>query len=135
MDELGKEFLGRGWKFPPSVEVDRGRVASVKNEQDVEESILIILSTTPGERVMRPDFGCGIRTLVFRAINTGLITNVKQTVSDALRRFEARIDVNEVEVDTSEAANGLLRIKIEYRVRSTNQSGNYVYPFYFKEAM
>ncbi len=134
MDKTGKEFLGRGWAFPVAVEPDRGRIASVEYEQDIEQSIYIILSTSKGERVMRPDFGCGIHDLVFGAINTALITQVKQTVTEALRTFEARIDILRVEVDASRAADGQLVINLDYRNRTTNQPGNFVYPFYFKEA-
>lgn len=134
IQEDGREFLGRGFAFPISVEVDRGRYEAVELEASVEQSIRIILSTSPGERVMRPDFGCGIHELVFGAINTALIARIEQSVTEALSEFEARIDVLDVDVDASEAHNGLLSIRIDYRVRSTNQSGNFVYPFYFKEA-
>lgn len=133
MDSTGKEFLGRGWAFPIAIEPDRGRIAAVAFEEDIEQSIHIILSTSKGERVMRPDFGCGIHDLVFGVINTALITQVKQTVTEALRTFEARIDILRVEVDASGAANGLLKIILDYRNRTTNQPGNLVYPFYFKE--
>ncbi len=134
MAEIGKKFQGRGWAFPVAVEPDRGRVAFVEYENDIEQSIYIILSTSPGERVMRPDFGCGIHDLVFATINTGLLERVKHNVTEALRKHEARIDVLAVEVDASRAADGRLLVFIDYRVRTTNQSGNYVYPFYFKEA-
>lgn len=134
MAESGKEFMGRGWAFPPSVEPDLGRFRWVEHETDIEQSIHIILSTARGERVMRPEFGCGIHELVFDVINTALITRVRQSVTDALRRFEARVDVLRVEVDASGAADGLLRIHLDYRNRETNQPGNFVYPFYFREA-
>ena len=83
---------------------------------------------------MRPDFGCGIHDLVFGAISTALITQIKQTVTEALRTFEARIDILKVNVDASRAADGRLLIILDYRNRTTNQQGNFVYPFYFKEA-
>lgn len=141
-----QEFLGRGWAFPiPEhqeqplktvlgyLEVDRGRIAAVSGVANVEQSIFLILSTAPGERVMRPDFGCGIHTLVFRAINTGLIAQVQRLVLDSLRRYEPRIEVTNVSVDQSDALRGRLGIGIDYFVRDTNQTGNFVYPFYFKE--
>jgi len=134
MNSTGKEFQGRGWAFPIAIEPDRGRVESVAYEKDIEQSIYIILSTSKGERVMRPEFGCGIHDLVFGAINTTLVTQVKQTVTEALRTFEARIDILRVEVDASRASDGLLVINLDYRNRTTNQAGNFVYPFYFKEA-
>ena len=94
MDERGKEFLGKGWAFPFAVEPDRGRVALSAYEDDVRESIRIILGTKQGERQMRPRFGCGIHDLVFGAINTALITSVQRDVSEALREFEPRIEVD-----------------------------------------
>jgi uncharacterized protein len=129
----GKEFLGRGWAFPPAVGLDTGRIVTTAYEEDVKQSIRIILETSKGERVMRPDFGCGIHDLVFDAISTALLRRVEREVEEALRRFEARIDLLEVRVDGAGAERGRLDVSIDYRVRSTNQPGNFVYPFYFKE--
>ena len=129
----GKEFLGRGWAFPPAVALDTGRIVTAAYEEDVKQSIRIILETSKGERVMRPDFGCGIHDLVFGAISSALLHRVEREVEEALRRFEARIDLVEVRVDGAAAERGRLDVSIEYRVRSTNQPGNFVYPFYFKE--
>lgn len=133
-DVTGKEFLGRGWNFPLRLEPQTGHVTAVAFEPDIEQSIFIILSTSRGERVMRPEFGCGIHDLVFGAVNTALITRIKQTVTEALRRFEARIDVLKVNVDQTRLFDGRLDVIIDYRVRATNQPGNFVFPFYLKEA-
>jgi uncharacterized protein len=132
--DAGKEFLGRGWAFPFTITPDTGRVASVAYEKDIKQSIYIILSTSKGERVMRPDFGCGIHDLVFAAVDTALIAQIKRDVTDALRLHEARIDVLDVSVDQARIMDGRLDVAIDYRVRTTNQPDNYVYPFYFKEA-
>jgi phage baseplate assembly protein W len=129
----GKEFLGRGWAFPPAVARDTGRILTTAYEEDVRQSIRIILETSKGERVMRPDFGCGIHDLVFGAISTALLRRVEREVEDALRQFEARIDLLDVRVNSVAAERGRLEVSIDYRVRSTNQPGNFVYPFYFKE--
>ncbi|WLA69199.1 GPW/gp25 family protein [Bradyrhizobium diazoefficiens] len=129
----GKEFLGVGWSFPFTVLPD-GAVQSVSYEKDIEQAIYIILATAKGERVMRPDFGCGIHDLVFSAIDTALIGQIKRDVTDALRTFEARIEVLRVAVGQGRVLDGRLDIEIDYRVRTTNQPGNYVYSFYFKEA-
>ena len=83
---------------------------------------------------MRPDFGCGIHDLVFSAVDTALMAQIKRDVTEALRTHEARIDVLGVTVDQSPVLQGYLKVEIAYRVRTTNQPGNYVYPFYFKEA-
>ena len=131
---LGREFLGTGWAFPVGIAADTGLIERVSYEEDIQQSILIILSTAKGERVMRPDFGCGIHDLVFAAVTTQLIAQIETTVREALRTFEARIDVRRVEVDTSGLSQGHLDIVIDYEVRATNQPGNFVYPFYFQES-
>jgi uncharacterized protein len=133
VDNSDKAFLGHGWAFPFLIEQDRGHIALVAYEEDIKQSIRIILSTAKGERVMRPDFGCGIHELVFGAINTALISQIERDVMEALRQYEARIEVDQVSVDQRFISEGRLEISIDYRVRTTNQSGNYVYPFYFKE--
>ena len=135
-------FLGRGWRFGvapgqrPGVTLDRrrGRVQMVEGEEDVQQAIAIIIGTARGDRVMRPGFGCGIHELPFEAISSPLVAEVKRVVRDALIEFEPRIDVLKVEVDTRDAINARLGIDVHYRVRATNQTGNFVYPFYFQEA-
>jgi phage baseplate assembly protein W len=134
-------FLGRGWRFgihPEQrlgVRLDRrwGRVEMAEGEIDVQQAIAVILGTARGERVMRPDFGCGIHELPFEAISSSLVAEIKRAVREALLQFEARIEVLQVEVETRDAMNGKLEIDVHYRIRSTNQLGNVVYPFYFKE--
>ncbi|SUS04669.1 Baseplate protein [uncultured Defluviicoccus sp.] len=135
MDELdaGKEFLGREWGFPFAITPDRGQIAMTSYEQSVRQSIHIILATSRGQRVMRPDFGCGIHDLVFQAINTALIAQMQRDVTDALRTFEPRIDLDRVTVDQSRIADGRLDVIVDFRIRTTNQPGNLVYPFYFRE--
>lgn len=132
MDEQ-KAFLGRGWAWPVQLDPRTGLVASVAYEDDIRQSMRIILETAPGERVMRPNFGCGIHELVFEAMDSTTIQRIRSTVEEALRRCEARIDVLAVEVDASATAEGKLLVEIEYRVRKTNQVGNLVFPFYFRE--
>jgi len=128
-----KDFLGRGWNMPVELDPRTGRVLSVAYEEDIRQSIFIILQTAPGERVMRPNFGCGIHELVFTALDSTAIQRIRSLVEEALRRCEARIDVLGVTVDEEVTADGQLLIEIEYRVRKTNQTGNLVFPFYFRE--
>ena len=128
-----KAFLGRGWAMPVALDPRTGLVASAAYEQDIRQSILIILETAPGERVMRPNFGCGIHELVFAVVDGTTLQRVRSTVEEALRRCEARIDVVAVNVSEAATIQGELLIEIEYRVRKTNQLGNLVYPFYFRE--
>lgn len=129
--DASNDFLGTGWAFP--VRVGAGRIEAASGEEDVRQSIHLILATAKGERVMRPDFGCGIHDLVFAAVGAQLIARLRREVEDALRTYEARIEVLRVVAGTTGLAAGRLDVKIDYRVRATNQTGNYVYPFYFRE--
>ncbi len=132
MDER-KAFLGRGWAMPVDIDPRTGLVASVAYEDDIRQSILIILETVPGERVMRPNFGCAIHEMVFESMDSTTLQRIRSVVEEALRRCEARVDVLGVDVDESATAEGKLLVEIEYRVRKTNQLGNLVFPFYFRE--
>ena len=133
LDVERKDFLGRGWSMPVELDPRTGLVATVAYEADIRQSILIILETAPGERVMRPNFGCGIHELVFAAVDSTVLQRIRSLVEEALRRCEARIDVLGVTVDEDATSEGVLNIELEYRVRKTNQVGNLVFPFYFRE--
>ena len=129
-----KAFLGRGWTFPVRVNDKEGTIRLSEYEQDIRESIWIILSTSKGERVMRPDFGCGIHDLVFEVVNTTTLTEIEESVGDALATFEPRIEVTQVKALSEDTGhNGQLRISIDFEVRGTNNQLNLVYPFYIKE--
>ena len=132
-DPTGADFLGRGWAFPVHAEPASGRIATAAGEEDIRQSIRIIIATAKGERVMRPDFGCGIHELVFAAVDTETIAQVRRDVTEALRTHEARIELLGVQVIHDVSLQGQLRIEVDYRVRQTNQTGNLVFPFYFKE--
>jgi phage baseplate assembly protein W len=132
MDER-KQFLGRGWAFPVAPDPATGRVASVEHEEDIRQSIQIILGTGRGERVMRPDFGCGIHELVFETMDSTTLQRVRSVVDQALTRYEPRIEIIGIRVDPETETMGQMLIELEYRVRLTNQVDNLVYPFYFRE--
>ena len=127
-----KAFLGVGWSFPPCLGAD-GAIALVAYEEDVRQSILIILGTNPGERVMRPDFGAGLNAFLFEPISFTTMQRVKQRVEEALIDWEPRIDVETVRVSNDRSEPGKLMINIDYRVRATNTRANLVYPFYLEE--
>ena len=129
---MAKEFLGRGWRFPANV-TPAGKIMMSEHDEDIKESIRIILSTSKGERVMRPDFGCGIYEFVFATINTTTIGLIEASVREALTLWEPRIELTNVNVATDKAEEGMLLISIDYRVRTTNNEFNLVYPFYLKE--
>lgn len=126
-----KAFLGRGWAFPVATDAT-GAIALAEYEADIEQSVRIILSTEPGERVMRPTFGTGLRGMVFEPINTTTIALAQYRVQQALIQWEPRIDSVNVTV-AFDAPNGRLRIDVSYRIRSTNIFYNLVYPFYVQE--
>lgn len=128
-----KEFLGRGWGMPVAIDPRTGHVAYAEYEEDIRQAIRIILETAPGERVMRPNFGCGIHDLVFTALDSTTLRRIRSQVEEALQRYEARIELITVNVDDAASAEGKLLVEIEYRVRRTNQVGNLVFPFYFRE--
>ena len=130
---MAQEFLGVGWKFP--VQVDgAGNIVMSAFEQDIRESIRIILSTTKGERTMRPDFGCGIHDFVFDSMSTTTIGLIESSVREALIQWEPRIELLNIRVSTEAAEVGQLLVGIDYRVRATNNEFNLVYPFYLTES-
>lgn len=127
-----KAFLGRGWAFPVQPE-GGGELALVAHEEDIRQAIRIILGTGLGERVMHPDFGCGLRALAFEPLSTTTVALARHRVEQALILWEPRIDVLEVRAAPDASRPGLLLIDIGYRVRSTNTFYNLVYPFYMQE--
>jgi phage baseplate assembly protein W len=128
------DFLGKGWKYPFNIN-HQGKVDISIYEADIKEAILIILGTRPGERIMQPDFGCGIHEYVFSTMDTLSLHLIENSVIEALTRWEPRIDLVEVKVTTDYASEGKLLINLVYRVRTTNTSFNLVYPFYLKEGV
>lgn len=128
-----KAFLGVGWAFPVAFDAATDDVARAEYEEDIRQAILIILETSPGERVMRPDFGSGLRAMVFEPVNYTTLALVKQRVEQALVFWEPRIDVREVTVTINGVARNRLDIDIGYQVRATNTFYNLVYPFYLQE--
>jgi phage baseplate assembly protein W len=127
-----RAFLGVGWKFPVRVNV-RGGISLSRHEQDIEEAIWIILSTAKGERVMEPDFGCGIHDYVFAPNNPGTRGSITYEVQKALSEYEPRIEITNVRVDSFPESDNKLLIYVDYRVRANNTKRNLVYPFYLQE--
>jgi phage baseplate assembly protein W len=128
---MSNEFLGEGWQFPVSLD-EQGQIAMAAYEESVRQAIWLILSTAPGERVMRPDFGCGIQNLVFAPNSPGTAGQVIGEVRRALVRWEPRIDLLEVDAVPDQAQPNRLLIVIKYQVRTTNNEFNLVYPFYLE---
>jgi phage baseplate assembly protein W len=129
---VDRAFLGVGWRFPLQV-TPTGGLATSSLEQKIEESIYLILSTGKRERLMLPDFGCGIHDLVFAPDDAGTVAEVTATVRESLVRYEPRIDVLTVDVSPAPGEPNLLLIRVDYRVRANNARANLVYPFYITE--
>jgi phage baseplate assembly protein W len=123
------EIHGAGLAFPLQVD-HRGGIALAYGEDDIAQAIGLILSTTPGERPMRPEFGCDLHDLVFDTVDAAMIGRMDLAIRAALDRWEPRIEVVAIDFDLSETAHGRLVVTITYRVRTTNNRRNLVYPFY-----
>jgi phage baseplate assembly protein W len=126
---MAEEILGTGLAFPLSVD-SRGGIAMVHEESDIDQAITIILGTAPGERPMRPEFGCGVHDYVFDTIDASTVGRMEQEVRHALTRWEPRIEVEALDFDLDGVDRGVLAIQIDYRIRATNHYRNLVYPFY-----
>jgi phage baseplate assembly protein W len=127
-----RAFLGVGWAFPVRLAAG-GAIAEAVFDADIAQAIRIILLTSPGERVMRPDFGAGLNDFVFEPVSVATIERVKARVTAALVAWEPRIDVLDVTVTTDPATRNCLLIDMSYRVRATNTRQNLVYPFFLEE--
>lgn len=126
---MTEQFIGRGWAFPLRVD-QTGGIALVSREQEIEEAIRLILGTSPGERPMRPEFGCKIHEYLFASADGETAGAIAAEVRAALRRWEPRIDVDDVEVTIDRVNPALLYIDVRYVVKATNDRRNLVFPFY-----
>ncbi|HEY0360434.1 MAG TPA: GPW/gp25 family protein [Mycobacteriales bacterium] len=126
---MGQEFVGAGWAFPVRTD-PTGSIALVRRQREIEESIRLILCTAPGERPMRPEFGCAVHDYVFAPADANTAGDVAYAVRIALDRWEPRIDLEDVVVRFDSTDAGLLYIDIRYSVRGTNDPRNLVFPFY-----
>ena len=127
---MPSEFLGVGWNFPVSLD-EQGQIKLARYEESIRQSIWIILGTARGERVMHPDFGCGIHDLVFAVNTSGTAGQIAIEVRRALLQWEPRIQVLDIQVNSGTGIGELL-INISYQVRATNTVFNMVYPFYLE---
>lgn len=134
-NDQDKSFLGRGWGFPPQFDRNNGvlELQMVSLEADIKEGLAILLATSPGERVMQPTFGCGLKGMAFENIDESVITELKDLIERAILFFETRISLDDIYIDTDDVYEGLIRINIHYTISSINTRSNLVYPFYFQE--
>lgn len=126
-------FLGTGWAFPPAFEGAGHGARMADGADDVRQSLHILLTTTPGERVMQPAYGCSLKRLVFEHIDQGTLTEIRAAVEQAVLFFEVRVTLHHVSIDTSRLFEGELRVGLDYTLRTTNSRHNAVFPFYFEQ--
>lgn len=128
-------FLGTGWAFPVAFHLEPSAGADMVSEvRDIEQSLTILLGTRPGERVLRPDYGCNLEDMLFEPANTNLITYIKDLISKAILYYEPRVDLRGIEIHTDGLLEGRVLIEVDLVVRSTNSRFNYVYDYYKREA-
>jgi uncharacterized protein len=137
MNSAFNSFLGTGWSFPPTFNHETGTVEMSADMQDIQESLQILLSTSLGERVMQPDYGCSLDDYMFDAFNNSLIGIIKHHVENAILFFEPRIVTERVDVTASGSTDlieGKFTILVEYSIPETNSRFNFVYDYYLNEA-
>ncbi len=138
MNQVFNSFLGTGWAFPPNFDRDSATVTLVSNEEDIKESLNILLSTSLGERVMQPRYGCNLNDYVFESLSSSMIGFIKDRVEYAILFYEPRIVAEKIEVTDSgsfDLIEGRFIISVEYRIPGTNSRFNYVYDYYKNEAL
>ncbi|MEC4004867.1 GPW/gp25 family protein [Flavobacterium sp. SUN052] len=126
-------FLGTGWGFPPTFSYNNKTVLTVSGEEDVKQSLHILLTTELNERVMRSDYGCNLSPLLFENITVTLLTKIKEIIKKSILKYESRIDLENVYFGADDSQEGIIIIEIEYLIRTTNSRQNYVFPFYLEE--
>ncbi len=127
-----KSFLGVGWNFPPGFKENPEATAMVSDEENIRQSLWTLLSTSPGERVHRYDYGCPIRKYVFSPMDVTTRTLLKEQIEKSIILFEPRIMLDSISFDAKQET-GVLLIQLDYTIRQTNRRSNMVYPFYLNE--
>src|SRR5665811_109035 len=121
---------GRGWSFPPTFNKGSRKVEILEGPEDIASSLQILLSTTLGERVMQPRYGCNLVDMLFENMTTTLHTELLNRIENAILIYEPRIDLKKVDLIPQDTGNSLIMISIDYVIRSTNSRNNLVFPFY-----
>ncbi len=138
MAKVFNSFLGTGWSFPPKFNRNSGTVEMVTDEEDIKQSLNILLSTSLGERVMQPKYGCNLNDYVFEGLSSSTIGYIKERVANSILYYEPRIIAEKIDVtgeDSLDLLEGRFTISVEYSIPGTNSRFNYVYDFYQNEAL
>jgi uncharacterized protein len=131
--DTNNNFLGRGWSFPPTFNLQLKDVEMTEKVEDIEKSLHILLTTTMGERIMQPRYGCNMEDMLFESLDTATKTIIIDRIKTAILFFEPRIDAKKITLNTQNELEGEILIEIEYVIPSTNSRYNFVFPFYRKE--
>jgi len=138
MSKVFNSFLGTGWAFPPSFDRDSATVTMVSDEEDIRQSLNILLSTSLGERVMQPKYGCNLNDYLFEGLSSSTIGYIKERVANSILYYEPRIIAENIDVtadDSADLLEGRFTISVEYSIPGTNSRFNYVFDFYKNEAL
>lgn len=130
---MNKDFLGRGWSFPPAFDNLFVQVQMLEEEKDIHSSLEILLTTALGERIMVPQYGCNMNELVFENLNTMIKTLMKEKIQNAILYHESRIRLEKMDLYDDEQEDGKVIINIDYTIKATNSRFNFVFPFYKRE--
>jgi len=130
--DASNSFLGTGWSFPPQFNKLTGTVEMLSDEEDIQNSLRVLLCTRVGERLMQPAYGCNLDVMLFEPIDETLLSYVKNLVFTAIYYFEPRINPEKVSIEAT-AEEGTILVNVEYTTRSTNSRHNLVFPYYLDE--
>jgi phage baseplate assembly protein W len=133
MQDDSNAYLGTGWGFPPTFDKASKTVQMVSAEDDIWQSLYILLSTSLGERVMQPTYGCNLQELLFETLSPNVASNIKELLRTAILYHEPRIRLNRLDLGMSEQREGVVNIAVDYTILSTNSRFSLVYPFYIRE--
>lgn len=128
-----RSFLGKGWAFPPEFHDGISPTLMTSDEEDIRQSLIILLSTRKGERVMNPDYGTNLHNLIFQNMDLTARTQLISAIRRAVLYYEPRITLEDVIIDVSEEREGIIKVMLEYTIRLTNTRSNLVYPYYYEE--
>lgn len=128
-----KSFLGTGWSFPPAFEAEQAQVQMVSDEVDIRQSLVILLSTMPGERPVKPKYGCDLHSLIFEPLTGATRFLIKDMIRTAVLFYEPRIELEDIEIEQRDEGEGLTVVTLHYLVKAVNVRSNIVFPFYKTE--
>lgn len=132
-ENTDRNFIGRGWSFPPQFDIILRSVTMTEGETDINNSLHILLSTMTGERVMDMKYGLNLDAMVFENLDTSTITFIKSKIETAILFYESRIEVQKININTTDLLQGLILIEIDYLISATNSRFNFVFPFWREE--